>query len=684
MIDTAPSTHSSEKSKTPLWHADVAPLAALPLTGNQTFTYASEEELLPGDLVSIPMANRTLAGVVFSVRDMRVGSHPKLPFRVRRIFSMTQKGFLTPKQITLALWISERTYTPLGRCLVHFAPKIAASKTIDGTLPRSCARTSAARIRLTEEQRFAIDTIAQSRARAFSLFGPSSSGKTEVYIRAIKQRFTVNPQEQALVLVPELTLLPQETQRYGEVFGDDALAVLHSRLAPGVFFETWQRIASGRARVIIGTRQALFAPFAKLGLVIVDEEQDDAYKQRDMSPRYDGRSVAEKLAELHNASVVFGSATPSIERFHRAQRGDIGLLTLSSLRHQPKYSIELVNMRFEHASKNRSSLSRILVEAIALAIKQKRQTILFVNRQGSSAFSVCTACSSIVRCATCQRALVYDDTLGAHRCLHCSFKGSLFQECASCKGVAFKHIGIGTQKVEREILKQFPFAATARIDRQTMQKKGAQEDVFHRFQNGAIDVLVGTQMATKGWDLPNVALVGIIDADSLFAFPDFKTDEIAFGHILQAAGRTARVGSSFEGKVFVQTFYPENPTLQKVLVKDFPAFYRETIAEREPLFYPPFGSIVRVLVSDKDAKKTDREIKKIHAQLSRIVSENVLLHRTIRISEPQAPLIDTIRFKHRRHLIIRSGLCEWPDALAIFFKKISKNCTIDVDPVSIV
>lgn len=670
-------SETTAKTRKPLWHLEVAPLTSLPLTRGQMFTYASDTEVHPGALVSVPVTTRTLKGVVFSVRNMSNGTYPLPRFKVKSIISVLQEDFFTSEQLELAIFISKKYFTSLGRCLVHFTPQAAKSRT-KTELPKLHKIAHAKTIHPTQEQLDAIAKISTPSNKPFYLFGPASSGKTEVYIRSIKARLRAG--EQALVLVPELTLIPQEIDRYGEAFGAENIAVVHSHIATGAFYETWCRIARGEVKVIIGTRQALFAPFKKLKLVVVDEEQDDAYKQWDMSPRYDGRRVAEKLAYLHCANLVFGSATPSIERYHKAHNKDYIFLTLSPLPIQPKYTLSLINLRFERHNKNFSSLSEELAEAITLTLKSKHQTFLFINRQGTSSFSVCDSCKSILKCPSCERALIFDAALGLYRCLHCAHKSDATPKCSTCGGTHFRNVGTGTQKIEKEIRKRFPYARVARIDRQTMQKKGAQEEIFHAFAQKKIDILIGTQMATKGWDLPNVALVGMIDADSLFAFPDFKTDENAFQHILQAAGRMARIGSTVEGKALIQTFYPENPTLQKIQTKDYPAFYQEIADQREMLFYPPFGRLIKIIFQDEDSKKMEKEIQKIFTKITAIVGEN----RGIRISAPQAPLIAKVRNNYRKQIILRSREQDLPTELFDYLLKISKSCTLDIDPISLV
>jgi primosomal protein N' (replication factor Y) len=663
-------------SKKDLFCLEVAPLTSIPLTRAPFFTYLWDEAVPKGSLVAVPLFTRTLKGVVFDCYPYAEREERLKHIRFKRIEGVLERDFLTPEQLELARFVSREYFTSLGRCLVHFTPRPAKARKKED-VPKPIP-SEPKRIRLTSEQKEAVEAIGRAGDRPFYLFGPASSGKTEVYMRSLDK--LLKDGGQALVLVPELTLLPQEEERYGQHFGRENIAVLHSQLAPGKFFHAWEKIRSGEARVILGTRQALFAPFRKLKAVVVDEEQDDAYKQWDMSPRYDGRRVAEKLAELHGANLVFGSATPGLERFHRTLFGDIRLLTLSPLPQQPDYSIELANLCVERWNKNHSLLSRQLLFELEFALKYKRQAVLFLNRQGMSAFSICEQCKDTLRCPTCERALVYDSSEGVYRCLHCSHKSSIFSSCPKCGGMEFKNLGIGTQKVEREILKKLPSARVLRIDAQTMKQAGAQSRAYRLFAEGKADILVGTQMATKGWDLPNVALVGVIDADSLFAFPDFKTDERAFQHLVQAAGRMARIGSPFAGKAIVQTFHPENPVLEAVRTKNFDAFQKATLEQRSDLRYPPFGRLVRLVFQDQDAEKAAKEAARAYKRLAAAADGLA----GVRVTPPADAFVSKVRGRHRRHIVVRLASQEIPDGLFSFLSALSGAWAIDVDPIHLV
>lgn len=668
----------SKKKRVNLWYAEVAPLTALPITGKQLFTYASEVEIFPGALVSVPLMTRTINGVVFAVRIMDDTSRKALPFRVKKINAVIQEGFLTPEQLQLALFISKEYLAPLGRCLVHFAPHITKQSSLVATTVPMVIPSSRP-IRITKEQSQAVKALVEETSKPVYLFGPASSGKTEVYIRALKKSLKKN--EQGLVLVPEIALIPQEEARYGEAFGRDHIAVLHGQLAPGAFYALWGKIARGEVRIIIGTRQVLFAPFQKLRLIIVDEEQDNAYKQWDMAPRYDGRKVAETLASLHSATLVFGSATPSIERFHKAILGEYRLVRLSSLAIQPRLCVETINMRFEKKRKYPPAVSDTLLTAIKTTLEKKQQILLFVNRQGTGYFSLCMKCKTILRCPSCERALAYDMQSGKYRCSSCVYRTSVFPACSQCGGMHFSSIGIGTQKVEREIRKHFPAASLDRLDGQSARKnKDARATTFHNFASGKTDILIGTQMTTKGWDLPNVTLIGMIDADSLFSFPDFSTDENAFQHIVQASGRVARIGSVDDGLSLIQTYYPENPTLLKACMRSYEDFYQETIEQRGMMDYPPFARVARIIVEATSEKTVENKARRLIDKLT-IVAES---YKDIRVSEIQKSTLGKVRGHYRRHIILRCRGSLFPEPLITVLQSIAKECIVDIDPMSIV
>jgi primosomal protein N' (replication factor Y) len=423
---------------------------------------------------------------------------------------------------------------------------------------------------------------------------------------------------------------------------------------------------------------AVFAPFKKLGLIVIDEEQDMSYKSWDMNPRYDARTVAEELAQIQGAKIVRGSATPSIESYWRAMENKIKLLQLPKLKIlNTKYQIpstSIVDIKKERWDKNYTSISRKLKSEIAYALKYNQQIILFINRQGMSSFSVCESCKTVLKCPKCSRALVYERG-GNYKCNQCSYKTSIFPKCEKCGGLIFKNVGLGTQKIEKEIAKLFPLAKILVADSSMSKKKNFQEELYLKFSRGEADILIGTQMISKGWDLPRVSLVGIIDADNLLSLPDFSAEEKAFQMISQVAGRVSRPGARFAGEVVIQTFQPENKTIQLAAENDFGNFFERIIEERKSLNLPPCGKIIRLVFQDYDFEKVEKESQDVFEIFEKI--------KGITVSEPHNPLLSKIRGRFRKQIIIKFKDII-PIELEKEIKKLKSGWIIDRDPISII
>jgi len=663
---------------------DVVPIARLPLSGSQSFSYLSDLELPVGTLVSVPLFKRKVEGIVTGNRPdfARLGN-----IELKKVSSVIQNDLLDTKQIELAQFISNYYFSSLGVVLKSFVPKMVKARIAKNTLPK-ISPTKASPIALTPEQQKAVSEIAKNIS-GFLLYGPAGSGKTEVYIHSILKMQKKNPALQFLILLPELTLTPQAIERYGEYFPPEEIVILSSNIPKGKTYSYWKKIKSGEAKIIIGTRMAVFAPFKKLGLIIIDEEQDMSHKQWESSPRYDARIVAKKLAELHTCSIVLGSATPRVETYFRAQNKELTLLTLPKLQlpeqaETPMRTIELVDMKKERWNKPfgaktgvYSPISKILKAEVAYALKNKLQAILFINRQGMSSFSICAKCKTVLRCPKCQRALIYDKD-GTYKCVHCSYSTSILHECSNCKSMAFTNVGMGTQKIEREIGNFFPQARLARADNQTMQKSGAQEILYKKFKENQIDILIGTQMISKGWDLPNVALIGIIDGDGMLTIPDFFTEERAYQNILQSAGRSSRLGAKFPGRVVIQTFKPEQEFFKIISEDNFEKFYTKEIKEREALHLPPFGKIIKLTCQNYDQKKVAEKSNDVYTKIISVIPEDIL------VSEPQDAFIPNVRGRFRKQIILRLSAGEnIPDDLKKILISLSSDWLIDIDPIAI-
>lgn len=660
---------------------DVVPLTRIPLSKNQSFSYLHSEKLPTGTLVSIPLFRRKVEGIVIGSKDdfERLGN-----IELKNVASVIQEELLDKKQFELARYISKYYFSPLGTVLKPFVPKIVKERKKNSPAD---PKKSDPEIVLTEEQEAAVKKIIGQKTggKGFLLFGPSGSGKTEVYIHSMKRLWKKLPSSQFLILLPELTLTPQAIERYGEYFPKDETVVLNSHISKGKFYSALEKIRSGEARLIIGTRMAVFAPFRNLKLITIDEEQDMSHKQWDMNPRYDARTLAEELGRIHKSRIVMGSSTPRVETFWRAQEKDLTLLALPPLKlpgiKDGRRDFEIVDMRKERWKDrsgkviNSSPISKRLQGEIAYALRNSQKIVLFINRQGMSNFSVCEACKEVLRCPRCDRALVYGSG-GNYHCLHCSFQTDILPKCPKCGKLSFKNIGLGTQKIEKEVQELFPGASTVRADNQTTKKAGSAEKIYQEFKEGKTDILIGTQMISKGWDLRNLSLVAIIDTDNLLSSPDLYTDERAFQNILQAGGRAGRVGADFPGKVIIQTFHPDNPLIRQVAENDYRSFFLNQIKDRESLKLPPFGRLIKLIYQNQDLEKTGREGERIASLLDDIQGEK------FSSSPPHPPLVPKIRGKNRIQIIIK--LQERPGKrLSDVLEKLPSGWIIDVDPISI-
>ena len=683
---------------------DVIPIARIPLSRQQFFSYVFDRPLPAGTLVLIPLFRRNIEGVVLNSRPevQHTGG-----FQLKKISGVVEENFLTTEQLQLAEKISNYYLTSLGTVLRHFMVKRVIARVISNQIPE-ISNQKIKNIILTKEQSNTVSAIAdidwklktrlpsrQVGNLKFLLYGPPSSGKTEIYLHSILKLKEKDASKQFLILLPELTLAPQALERYSAYFPASEIVLIHSKISKGELYQSWQKIKSGEARIILGTRLALFSPFQKLGLIVVDEEQDMAFKQWDMNPRYDARKGAELLSELFSCPLVFGTSTPRIETYYRTTIDKIKLLELQRLNlqtprstlHAPRY--ELIDMRKEkwtdYSGKKKPNLSLLSLKLqgeISYALRNKLQTILFVNHQGMSTFSICTNCKTVLRCPKCDRALVYENS-GEYKCLHCNYTSGAFATCTACKGIEFKNVGIGTQLVEREVKKLFPTAKIKRLDGTSAKIAKEKEQVFEDFSNQKIDILIGTQMITKGWDNPNVGLVAIIDGDSLFTSPDFLTDERAYANIMQVAGRTGRFGAIYPGQVLIQTYHPENKIFSFILNQDYASFFQAQIKERQALSYPPFGQIIKLFFKDEDQTKIEKVSQMVYEKISKLL----YAYPEISLTEPSAPLVSKIRgkFIFQMMLKIKTGPDQKPLPVELIklLASLPTGWAIDVDPISI-
>lgn len=469
-------------------------------------------------------------------------------------------------------------------------------------------------LRLTPDQDKAVSAIREAldspRPKPILLHGVTASGKTEVYMRAIEA--VLARARSAIVLVPEIALTPQLAGTFHERFGR-AVALLHSRLSVGERYDEWRRAERGDARIVLGARSAVFAPVQSLGLVVVDEEHENSYKQEE-SPRYHAREVACERARAAGCPCVLGSATPSVESFYRARMGEYDYVPLTKrVEMRPLPAVEVVDMREELTKGNRSIFSRALSRAIRERLARREQTILFLNRRGHSTFVLCRECGHALRCPECDVALTYHAEEGRMRCHYCNHEAAVPETCPKCGSTYIRYFGAGTEKIEREVMRLFPEARVVRMDLDTTRTKRAHESIVNRFRGGEYDILVGTQMVAKGHDFPGVTLVGVVSADTCLNLPDYKAGERTFQLLTQVAGRAGR--GATPGRVIVQTYAPDHYAVQRARDHDYLGFYEEEARARRDLLYPPFVHLVLVVASGEDADGVERYAMSLGASL---------------------------------------------------------------------
>ncbi|MET0753960.1 MAG: primosomal protein N' [Pyrinomonadaceae bacterium] len=449
---------------------------------------------------------------------------------------------------------------------------------------------------LTGEQESVLKEIETAleaeKYKAFLLHGVTGSGKTEIYIRAMKS--VLERGKSSLMLVPEIALTPVFSRRLRVVFGNE-VAILHSNLSTGERFDEWRRIRKGAARIVIGTRSAVFAPLQNLGLVIVDEEHDSSYRQHE-SPFYHGRDAAIVRANFAGAVIILGSATPALETFYNSQTGKYKYLQLPNrVGNRPMATAQIVDMRevFKLAGKD-AAFSEDLIKAIEETHAKGEQSIILLNRRGFSQFVLCRSCGETIRCNNCDITLTFHKREGKLICHYCNHREKVPRSCPQCKSQYLYFMGEGTEQIEDILKRKFSHLRIARIDRDTTSRRKEMENVLQKFSDGEIDMLVGTQMLAKGHDFHNVTLVGVISVDAGLALPDFRSAEKTFQLLTQVAGRAGR--GALQGKVLIQTYYPEHYALRHACNQDYAGFFREEIEFRRNLNYPPFVALASILI----------------------------------------------------------------------------------------
>ena len=524
--------------------------------------------------------------------------------------------------------------------------------------------------KLTEEQESVVNSVINNNSNTYLIHGVTGSGKTEVYMSIIEHYLSLG--KNCIVLVPEISLTPQMVNRFQNRFGDK-IAAIHSALSDGEKYDEWRRIYRGEASIVIGARSAIFAPLKNIGVIIIDEEHSDSYKQSDPNPRYSAKDIALIRGKYHDCSVIFGSATPSLETMARAKKGVYQLLSLENRvngKSLPKVNIIDMNKGIR-SSKGHFSLE--LLDAINKRISNGEQIILLLNRRGYSSFVTCRSCGYTYKCPNCDITLTYHKSSNTLRCHYCGYGDSLRDSCPSCHEKSLNNLGVGTQKIEEEINKYVVGAKVLRMDYDTTSRKGMHEKMITDFKNQEYNILLGTQMVAKGLDFSNVTLVGVINADTSLNIPDFRSSENTFSLLSQVAGRSGR--SEKEGEVFIQTYNPDHYAISLASKHDYLSFFKEEMNIRKQLKYPPYYFLCNIRISGKDALYIYEESCKIKRSLDRNLKDIIILG-------PSTCSLYKINNIFRYNIIIKyrkvDGLYEVLDKIIEHYKANSK-IKIDID-----
>lgn len=524
---------------------------------------------------------------------------------------------------------------------------------------------------LTAEQKAIKEDIENSDKRYFLIKGVTGSGKTEIYLELIKEAFKRG--KGSIFLVPEISLTPQMVNRFKHEF-KDSIAILHSGLTDKERAEEWTELYTGRKKIVLGVRSAIFAPVKDLEYIIIDEEHETSYKQ-DSNPRYNAKYVGIKRGELESCKVVLGSATPSIESYYYGKTEVFKLYNLEN-----RYSnavlpeIEVVDMKGEEDL----FFSKALLKSIAETLRRKEQVMLLLNRKGYSTLVQCKSCGHIEECPHCSIKLNYYSSDQSLKCNYCGISRKFRRKCEKCGSEELIHSGKGVERVEEELKKYFP-VRIIRVDSESAKEKGFFEKMYFDFLEGKYDIMIGTQMIAKGLHFPNVTLVGVINADTILNFPDFRAGEKTFQLGTQVAGRAGR--GDKKGKVIIQTYQPENYAIEKIAQGDYEGFYEKEIENRKILEYTPFSKIINIGISSKN----EEELEKISQELVKQINS-----KEVEVYGPMKSMVYKVKDRYRQHIFIK-GSREKINRYKRNLKKIidnfdSGNCriTIDVDPINLI
>lgn len=618
------------------------------------YTYACEDENVKlGSKVHVPFARSKNLREGYVINTVSEDSlDPAVIPKIRKVDHVDDEISLTEEMVSTAVWMRGRyvcryidaihCFTPVGsKAKRGGLESVISDRDEEDTISKT----------LTPEQEAALEIIGQAidrhEAERFLIHGVTGSGKTEVYIRSAEE--TLKKGRGVIILVPEISLTGQVIDRFTEFFGDDSVAVLHSRLTQRQRYDQWQRIHSGDVRIVIGARSAVFAPVENLGLIVVDEEHEATYKS-DYTPKYDTIEVAiKRLQDNRNRGVlILGSATPSVVSYSRSQEGIYKLIKLTKRYNDVQMpSAEIIDMRQELKDGNRSVVSRRMVTAINEQLRAGKQVMLLMNRRGYSTFISCRECGYVAKCPTCGLSLTYHNSGRMLECHYCGHSEPAPDICPECGSRYIRYFGTGTEKVEEEIRQLFPESTVERIDLDSVKKKGELSRKLKAFGKGKIDILIGTQLIAKGLDFRNVGLAGIISADVSLNIPDYRSPERTFQLITQAAGRAGRGEEA--GKVIIQTYNPDHYAVTLAAKQDFNSFYEAEMKFRNLMGYPPLSDVFQIVFTANDPEIAGRGAQNWYEAIMSRMTEDEQRN----VFRPQEAYMSKIRDTYRYSLVIK-------------------------------
>ncbi len=689
---------------------------AVPLPVEGLFSYLApvQEEgkkIQAGVRVRIPFRNREMIGYLVGQRPAREGENLKSVIQI-----LDEAPVLSPVMLELTRWISSYYGSSWGEAIENALPRWVkyGKKALDHLERRKEEETGAGPAlgapepenrKLSAAQTRALDVIKNAlntpHPKPVLIYGVTGSGKSEIYIRAIQEVLKRN--QSAICLVPEIALTEQIRRFFLHHFGGE-LEILHSKLSDGERFLAWKRLEQGTRKVVLGPRSAVFAPVPNLGLIIMDEEHEGTYKQ-ETSPRYHAREVAAWRARRENALLMMGTATPSLESMFRAEHGEIDCVRLESrIDEKQMPQVQLLDLKDEiNQRKKAAILTPRLIAELELNLRKKEGTLLLLNRRGFSTHINCPRCGSVETCSSCHVSLTFHQEEESLLCHYCNYQKPVSRECSQCRTPVLRFGGFGTEKVESEVARHFPAARIARMDADSVRRKGSHEEILKDFRDRKYDILIGTQMIAKGFDFPHVTLVGVILADVGLMLPDFRSAERTFQLLTQVAGRAGR--GAAPGRVFIQTFSPSHPSIRFAKDHDYMSFYKQESRERFQYRYPPVCRLINIIVRSKSENPAYLHARAIRDSLKQALtlnpSEEAAANGSSNSFSPPDPLQSLeiigpaplpfykLRGHYRWHIMIKIPRlsAELPAAVKAVVSKLKKPSNVayalDIDPLNI-